>query len=138
MDLSLKDDIQLVVERVFIGNGDAGTNKLRLQRLGVTHIVMTAYGMKASFPDHFHYHKVELLDEITTNVRDHLPKTLAFLMDGYNSGSSVLIHDQDGGSCTAAIILPFLVYALQMPLPSAQALIRLKKANCLPNSGFLR
>jgi hypothetical protein len=55
MELSLKDEIQLVVERVFIGNGKAGSNKLRLQRLNITHIVMTGYGMTALFPEDFHY-----------------------------------------------------------------------------------
>lgn len=85
-DLSLKDDINLVVDRVYIGNAAADQNNLRLKRLGITHIVQAAYGMKCNFPDEFNYNKVELLDEITTNVKDHLPKVLTFLMSGYNAG----------------------------------------------------
>ena len=80
---------------------------------------MASYGMDKKFPHDFNYFHLEWLDEINTNILRQIPSAIEFLETALNEGTTVLVHCQDGISCSGAVIMALLIYTYKMPLASA-------------------
>jgi serine/threonine/tyrosine-interacting protein len=81
--------------------------------------MMASYGMDKRFPEDFNYFHLEWLDEINTNIIRQLPSAIEFLETALNQGATVLVHCQDGISCSGAVIMALLICTYKMPLASA-------------------
>lgn len=60
---SLGDDMQMVIERLFIGDKKASEDNKRLRLLGVSLVVQAVVGVAFRFPEEFRYHAVEIIDD---------------------------------------------------------------------------
>jgi len=63
MALTLGDDMDMIIEHLYIGNNKASEDSVRLQKLGVTLIVQVVAGVILRFPNLFLYKTVEIIDD---------------------------------------------------------------------------
>lgn len=53
----------MVIEHLYIGDHNAASDNRRLHSLGVTLIIQVVVGVALKFPQEFHYHLVEIIDD---------------------------------------------------------------------------
>lgn len=138
MALTLGNDLQMVVEKLYIGGQSASEDSARLHKLGVTLIVQAVVNVVVRFPDQFNYHLVEVIDDPNADLLSRLPAAVSLIHETMQAGRSVLVFCADGRSRSAAIIIAYLMYVKRQSYSSAFALLRLKRDGVRPNFGFTK
>ena len=75
---------------IFSSQGSA-KNLNRLKQIGITHIVNVAVaaGVGCYFPENFTYHKIDVEDLPTENIRQHFDEALNFMRNAVEEGGKV-------------------------------------------------
>ncbi|XP_069373515.1 dual specificity protein phosphatase 3 [Paralichthys olivaceus] len=138
-----------VFPRIYIGNAFVAQNAMRLQKLGVTHILnvaegtsfmhvntsaefyagtgITYHGIKANDTEQFH------LSAFFEEGADFIDKALA-----HNNGKGkVYVHCREGYSRSPTMVVAYLMLRHKMDARLAVATVRHKR-EIGPNDGFLR
>jgi hypothetical protein len=95
--------------KVWLGNGNAASNKFQLQKLDIKYII--TIGKKSTFPPKFA--KVVYLnlsiDGKTDNLLEHLLPSIQFIQNAQATGCSVLVNCESGITLSPYIMISFLV-----------------------------
>ncbi|XP_034716297.1 dual specificity protein phosphatase 3 [Etheostoma cragini] len=138
-----------VFPRIYIGNAFVAQNAMRLQKLGVTHILNVAEGtsfMHVNTSVEFYagtgitYHGIQANDTEQFNLSaffeegaDFIDKALA-----HNNGKGkVYVHCREGYSRSPTMVVAYLMLRHKMDARLAVATVRHKR-EIGPNDGFLR
>ena len=126
-----------IIPHLYIGSIACASNLEELQSKKITHILCCGFGLKLFFPDKFKYHKIDLIDQETQNIRKYFDETNNFINNAIIKGGNVLVHCHAGISRSTSIILAYLMKHKQMKFNKAFELIKEKRGKIQPNSGFI-
>ncbi|XP_035000875.2 dual specificity protein phosphatase 3 [Hippoglossus stenolepis] len=138
-----------VFTRIYIGNAFVAQNAMRLQKLGVTHVLNVAEGtsfMHVNTSEEFYagtgitYHGIKandtekfILSAFFEEGADFIDKALA-----HNNGKGkVYVHCREGYSRSPTMVVAYLMLRHKMDARLAVATVRHKR-EIGPNDGFLR
>lgn len=140
MNIIKNDNIPVkILDNIYIGSIGAANNKEELTKLGITHIVTAAGGIKCSFPNDFKYHKLDnLLDSPTADIKQFFDETNKFIKEAISNLGSVLVHCHAGISRSSTIILAYMIGELGYKLDEALKLCQEKRSKINPNKGFIK
>ena len=80
------EDINEIVEGLYMSDGMTSTNLDVLQRLKITHILTVANYLPPKFKDKFTYLVVEVVDDPNENLKPHFKKCIKFIDNARESG----------------------------------------------------
>lgn len=110
---------------------------------GITHVVSAVPGPLPPHLDEYLHHQVEITDEETSNLLEHLPDTMKFMDEALFSGSeekkhtgAVLVHCAQGKSRSVSIIIAYLMYKYNLSYALALHAVTRKVEDAEPNDGF--
>ncbi|KAK0148064.1 Dual specificity protein phosphatase 3 [Merluccius polli] len=138
-----------VFPRIYVGNAFVAQNVMRLQKLGVTHILNVAEGnsfMHVNTNADFYagtgiaYHGIRANDTEKFSLNAHFEEGADFIDKAlaHNNGKGkVYVHCREGYSRSPTMVMAFLMLRHKMDARVAVATVRHKR-EIGPNDGFLR
>ncbi|CAJ0943121.1 unnamed protein product, partial [Mesorhabditis belari] len=133
-----KPDLQLarITDNIFLGSQDIAAELNLLKAVSITHIINCATGVKNSFPKHFEYLNLEILDLPDSKLEDYSEKVLEFLSRAFEAKGRVFVHCNAGISRAPSIVIMYLIHQ-GMQFNEAFALVKSRRTGVRPNPGFL-
>ncbi|XP_034049221.1 dual specificity protein phosphatase 3 isoform X2 [Thalassophryne amazonica] len=136
-----------VFPRIYIGNAFVAQNTMRLQKLGVTHVLNVAEGtsfMHVNTSAEFYagtgitYHGIQANDTEQFNLCAFFEEGADFIDQAlaHNNGK-VYVHCREGYSRSPTMVIAYLMMRHKMDARVAVATVRHKR-EIGPNDGFLR
>ena len=132
------DEMNEIIDGIFIGSERAASNMEMLMAEKITHIInLSGKNTTNKFPDSFTYFTVKMRD----NDFDDLPRdfweALKFLHNCKAKGNRVLVHCRMGICRSAALVAAFLSEEMNISIDAAIALIKTKRPDININPGFI-
>jgi protein tyrosine phosphatase len=106
-----------ITEQVLMGSKHAVDNTRELRRLGVTHVV--SVGVFVEPEEGIEYHPIAVADFPTEDIMIHFQPALEFMHRCVASGGTVLVHCAAGVSRSAAIVIAYCMWDMNMSYEEA-------------------
>ena len=126
-----------IIPHLYIGSIACASNLEELKSKNITHILCCGIGLKFFFPDKFKYHRIDLIDKESENIRKYFDESNNYINDAIINGGNILVHCQAGISRSTSIIIAYLMKYKKMNFNKAFELIKEKRGKIQPNSGFI-
>ena len=141
-DLQLKDDLDMIIDGLYIGNIASIENLQRLKMLHISHIITCAFPSPDYFSPEFEYLCLEMVDDQKARILVHLPKAIDFIdralaKKKQTGNGGVLVMSTNGKSRPVSIVISYLMYMHKMSLANSLSFVKLKRSCALPNANFM-
>lgn len=109
---------------------------------GITHVLSIVPGPLPDLSNYVHK-QIEITDEETTNLLEHLPETNRFIDEALFDGTSnkhkgaVVVHCVQGESRSVAVVVAYLMYKYHLTYKQALHAVKRKNPRAQPNDGFV-
>ena len=122
-----------ITEKIYLGNEDTARDKVLLNKLNISHILICAEGLEKFFPDEFSYKILYIDDAIDEDILSWLKEAFEFIDSSVNN---IYIHCVMGISRSPSIVIAYLMYKNKMSYEEAYDFVKNKRNVINPNSGF--
>ncbi|KAJ3560233.1 hypothetical protein NP233_g10974 [Leucocoprinus birnbaumii] len=133
------DDVNLITDRLYLGNWVAAGDAKMLTKLGITHVV-SMLEIEPGIPDvikETNKLHVRVNDSADTNILRHLEETTNFIKAALaNENNRVLVHCLMGISRSATAVCAYMIATEKMTGAEAIAYVQKKRPIVCPNLGF--
>jgi len=126
-----------ICKGVWIGNFASATNKYELQRLGITHIVVAAYGLWEVYPGDFKYKRIDVIDSNYSSMTKYFADVADYIHELVTSERKVLVHCVAGVSRSATLVAAYLILTQGYTADDAVTVIRRSRPQVQPNEAFM-
>ncbi|KAJ7552133.1 hypothetical protein O6H91_06G043100 [Diphasiastrum complanatum] len=127
-----------IQQGVYLGSIGAACNKDLLQNLNVTHVLAIANNVEMPFPNDFKYKRIEVLDSPDVDLKQYFNVCFDFIDEARRQGGGVLVHCFAGRSRSVTVLVAYLMRTYALSLSQALELVKAKRPEASPNTGFLR
>ena len=132
------DEMNEIVDGIFIGSERAASNKEKLMEQKITHIVnLSGQNTTNKFPQSFTYFTVNMRDNDFDDLPQDFWEALKFLHSCKANGHRVLVHCRMGICRSAALVAAFLSEENNITIDAAILMIKSKRPNVNINPGFI-
>ena len=122
---------------LYVGDKADAANCVRLQNLGITHIVNATKDIPNSSPNRFKYINVAVDDDESTDLKRHFRRSNEFVKNAIRKGGRVMIHCRAGVSRSVTLCIAYLMQCEGMRLRDAFSLLESRRSIIRPNNSFL-
>ena len=127
-----------IEDNLYLGDITGASNKLGLQKEGITHVLTVASNRRPLFPESFVYKVINVHDVPSTNLLAHFNSAFSFINAAVNEGGIVFVHCFAGASRSATIVIAYLMKERGMSLREAYRFVKSKRCFINPNEGFVK
>ncbi|XP_042488797.1 dual specificity protein phosphatase 1-like [Macadamia integrifolia] len=129
-----------IEEGLLLGSVGAASNKNALKSLNITHI-LTVANLSAmdwsTHPNDFMYKTIDVADREDTDIAQYFDECFDFIDEAKRLGGRVLVHCFVGRSRSVTVVVSYLMKKNHLSLSEALELVRSKRPQAAPNSGFM-
>ena len=138
VQLSLATPLNLIVDRLYLGNLYAAIYSDILQEHGITHIVSVIEADVVAAPNSDSYirHHIVIADNLAADIVPHLLNACAFIDGALLTGGTVLVHCHQGQSRSASLVVAWLMRHSKIDYNSALMIVKKARPCAKPNSRF--
>ncbi|KXN86573.1 Dual specificity protein phosphatase 15 [Leucoagaricus sp. SymC.cos] len=134
------EDVNLITDRVYLGNWTAAGDRDQLTKLGITHVV-SILEIPPDIPDVIEKKNqlhIQINDTANSDILRHLEQTTKFIESAIRADDSnkVLVHCLMGISRSATVVSAYLIATQKMTGADAIAYVQKKRPIVCPNLGF--
>ncbi|KAJ7121464.1 protein-tyrosine phosphatase-like protein [Mycena epipterygia] len=126
---------QMPIGALYLGSMAAMLEPDLLRAYHITHIVQVL-----EIPwdtDGFAFHRIEMEDSPSAALRPHLGPACDYIRAALEGGRRMLVHCHQGVSCSASIVIAYLIRDRAMSYNAAYELVKSRRACVRPNPGFV-
>ncbi|KAJ8734453.1 hypothetical protein PYW08_013703 [Mythimna loreyi] len=132
--------VDLIDERLYLGNLACARDLKTLEKLQITHILtIDVVPLPRSIMERANvvFHYIKLADVPKEDLISHLPETNEFIKQAIAGGGTILVHCHFGVSRSAAVVISFIMEKYGLCYEEAFNLVRSKRRFVGPNVGFI-
>ncbi|KAK0242549.1 phosphatases II [Armillaria gallica] len=131
-------NVNLVIDRLYLGNIRAATSTRATGERGITHIVSVCSDpIPAELPESGIQHlRIEVEDVDYADLLRHLPRAIRFIHEALSNQGVVLVHCVQGLSRSATVVAAYLMWAQRIHATEALEIVRRARDQIWPNAGF--
>ena len=122
-----------ITDKIYLGNEDTARDKVLLNKLNISHILICAEGCEPFFPDLYKYKILYIDDAIDEDILSWLKEAFEFID---TAEKNIYIHCAMGISRSPSIVIAYLIYQNKMKFEEAYNFVKNKRKEISPNSGF--
>lgn len=132
--------VDLIDERLYLGNLVAARDDKTREKLQITHILtvdMIPLPRTVLSKPGLTFKYVRMADVPKEDLISNLPETNAFIKESLNSKGTLLVHCYHGVSRSAAVVIAFMMEKYRLCYEDAFTLVKSKRRFVGPNVGFV-
>ena len=130
----LYNDIDEIIDNLYLGNLEAARNVTKLKELGIKKVlsVFEGYWPKYEESDNISHKIINITDYSNINIIKYFGECLNFI----KGEEKVLVHCYAGSSRSASIVIAYLMWNKKMSFKEALNFVHNKRASVYPKPGF--
>jgi len=132
----IEPQMDMIIERLYLGNADASRTKELLQEKGVSHILVAGDFLTVAYPDEYTYKQISLQDQPDEDIKRYFIESAKFIHNALRNGKTVFVHCAAGVSRSASIIISYLMIINKWDFDETYQMVKSKRSIIFPNSGF--
>lgn len=108
-----------------------------LREHNITHVVNVATSVLNSYPKHFKYLSLAILDWPSADIRMYFDEALTFMRGAVENGGRVLVHCNAGVSRSTTLAIAYIMMYEKKSFDEPYKHVRTVRAIARPNIGFI-
>ena len=126
-----------ILDWLYLGSYRNACDKQEIKDLGITYVLNCAVECVESFPPTVKYCHLKLSDTPNFRIINYLDKATSFINQAQSNNGIILVHCQLGISRSTTCVIAYFIKYLGYTAMNALNFIKKKRAQVMPNFGFL-
>ena len=126
---------EIIKDKLYLGNYDFALNYDLLKQKNISCILVCGAELECKYENDFKYLKIDLNDHIEDSLIPYIDKSIQFIKE--NEDKKIFVHCNAGISRSPAIIIAYLIKALNYSFKDAFNYVKSKR-NIKPNDKFIK
>jgi protein-tyrosine phosphatase/ribosomal protein L32 len=126
-------EIEMITDKIYLGNYDAQRDKNRLNDLGITNVLVCGNYFQKFHPNEFTYYVVEIDDVTEQIIIDFFEETYLFIERSFK----VFVHCGSGVSRGPSFVIAYLMRKNNWSYDTAFQFVENKRKVINPNPSFI-